>query len=792
MRHLFILFFSSFFLLFFLLHLSSPFYIFFFRSSFFFFFFFSISYAYAWDHLTGHPIDNGESYSFSVAALNLVGEGASGTHDDGTDQSLVYPLFTKQKYATSMWKFPLSVSPGRRDPKRWPVIPIPGRTGSERTISTSPPELAYHDDVVYVCTNVQYDEFRSSSQANESFRGSDVTVGHVQGRNATTGVLLFDFENPQYEPFVLGRNERCPSIDERGTLYVVSQTMNPNNTHIFLLSDSTTSIFRTAVADSISSGDVGKVQRLSFAGVEDYQEGRPWWNKLSLTSGETDLLFNFQLGHSFQTHKPWVVHMSHIQSQKGRDIYYNYTEHKRLITYSPPIRHSIVLGTSNTTVARNKYSFPGQYPHLLVETDSSKRETVAFSTSSDGSLYAWIGSSLSDGYSQMNGSRVLNFKSDQCDLSKRIVNTSTLRAANILPSMWVRKCGCPGIQVRSPTTDVPYRYTQTPLLHEWPINHFHLYVVSSNDGDLSAEINNPSSDERRNDLRTVSSMLSAIDVTTWMTTKDLYEHIHSPEQCLSGGNDTLQYDDIDNNRTRVVWSTLADADTGGIIHATPVGARDLLYVSRQSQLEATNVTDGNVRWIHTFASRIVDVYVAPGEPRGEGGSDGRQVYVRTLDRNVTALRHIDGVVIWTYPAAPPSFTRPKRGVDRDDGLHSIEGGGGGGGGGGGTRHTANSYYVQSGDGTTHALSCPDNGHIVLDRLVYVCPELTLVRPTSQDVCEELESPCVKEDQTRSTIRPATYWPGSPKTDYQPQRWDQGVDGVGRYMYDHVENGGTGL
>ena len=184
------------------------------------------------------------------------------------------------------------------------------------------------------------------------------------------------------------------------------------------------------------------------------------------------------------------------------------------------------------------------------------------------------------------------------------------------------------------------------------------------------------------------------------------------------------------------------------------------------------------------------MYVAPGEPRGEGGSDGRQVYVRTLDRNVTALRHIDGVVIWTYPAAPPSFTRPKRGVDRDDGLHSIEGGGGGGGGG--TRHTANSYYVQSGDGTTHALSCPDNGHIVLDRLVYVCPELTLVRPTSQDVCEELESPCVKEDQTRSTIRPATYWPGSPKTDYQPQRWDQGVDGVGRYMYDHVENGGTGL
>ena len=160
---------------------------------FFFFFVFSISYAYAWDHLTGHPIDNGESYSFSVAALNLVGEGASGTHDDGTDQSLVYPLFTKQKYATSMWKFPLSVSPGRRDPKRWPVIPIPGRTGSERTISTSPPELAYHDDVVYVCTNVQYDEFRSSSQANESFRGSDVTVGHVQGRNATTGVLLFDF-----------------------------------------------------------------------------------------------------------------------------------------------------------------------------------------------------------------------------------------------------------------------------------------------------------------------------------------------------------------------------------------------------------------------------------------------------------------------------------------------------------------------------------------------------------------------------------------------------------------------
>ena len=46
---------------------------------------------------------------------------------------------------------------------------------------------------------------------HHSFVESNVVIGHVQGWNTTDGSLIFDFESPQYEPFL--DNHLCPSVD---------------------------------------------------------------------------------------------------------------------------------------------------------------------------------------------------------------------------------------------------------------------------------------------------------------------------------------------------------------------------------------------------------------------------------------------------------------------------------------------------------------------------------------------------------------------------------------------------
>ena len=52
------------------------------------------------------------------------------------------------------------------------------------------------------------------------------------------------------------------------------------------------------------------------------------------------------------------------------------------------------------------------------------------------------------------------------------------------------------------------------------------------------------------------------------------------------------------------------------------------------------------------------------------------------------------------------------------------------------------YWVSSNSGTLYHLTCPKDAHIVLNRIVYVCPELTIVEPTQNDLCNDLERPCV--------------------------------------------------
>ena len=55
-------------------------------------------------------------------------------------------------------------------------------------------------------------------------------------------------------------------------------------------------------------------------------------------------------------------------------------------------------------------------------------------------------------------------------------------------------------------------------------------------------------------------------------------------------------------------------------------------------------------------------------------------------------------------------------------------------------------YLSARTGDTVALRCPKDAQFVVDRMVYVCPELTLVPPTQQDLCSELFNEC-KNDVT---------------------------------------------
>jgi len=818
--------------------------------------------TYLWSHATRHPIDNGELYAFDIVARNGIGRGGVGTHDDGTDESLVAPTFVQQQYATTKWKFPTTSSPSRRDPRKWLLVPVAGREGSLQTKSLSPPALSKTDSIVFVCTNVEYGATRSTDVAPDAFRGSDVSIGHVLGWNTTNGKLVFDFINPQYEPFVSGYDERCPTVDAfSGIAYAVSRTVNPNNTHIFLLGASTTSSYQqrmhrlqSSISNNYQSPQL--IERLQQNGVYDFQNNDTWWHEVDPTTGETDLLFNFRTSHSFQVHKPWLSDMKRIRTQNGRSIFWNSTEHTRLVPYAPPLRSSMVLHATRTYVNRNAYAYPGQ---TLENPQNNQNETVGFAVSSDGFLYAWLGSSLSaeDG-TGVNGTRVLHFRSDQCDLTERVVlesiqkaigymtwtmtiasaswtagvgttvtqtgstssvgtlsveltgaatTTITIRSAvgqvfntnadlviggsgavtvaenNLVSAasittpttknVMAERCGCPGLSVGNGSRY--YRYSQSPVLHEWPTGEFTLFVVAIDDGGLRADIEgNPANDVRRQDLRPTRSLMSAIDVTGLLNSgTSIYDHVYYPESCLNEVSASVTAE-REESRTRVIWSINASATLegglGNMIHMSPVGAHDLVYVPTRlslSAIEVSGATRGTVRWDKMFSARIVDVYVAPGGPRN---LDPRQVYVRTLDRIVTAINHENGDIAWSYQAGEQTFSHPIRGSDHQSSKNN-------------NMHPENSYYVQSSDGTTHSLDCPNDGHIVLDRLVYVCPELTLVRPTSKDLCMELESPCFDEDDAVSTLRPPTYWPGRPQTDFSPQKWNAETSGV--YMFDHV-------
>ena len=84
--------------------------------------------------------------------------------------------------------------------------------------------------------------------------------------------------------------------------------------------------------------------------------------------------------------------MKAIHANGGPSIFWNSTEHTKLVFYTPPLRSSIIIGQTKAIVDRTAYSFPDQ--PTIANNNNNNKEIVNFVTSSDGYLYAWIGSSM--------------------------------------------------------------------------------------------------------------------------------------------------------------------------------------------------------------------------------------------------------------------------------------------------------------------------------------------------------------------------------------------------------------
>ena len=91
-----------------------------------------------------------------------------------------------------------------------------------------------------------------------------------------------------------------------------------------------------------------------------------------------------------------------------------------------------------------------------------------------------------------------------------------------------------------------------------------------------------------------------------------------------------------------------------------------------------------------------------------------------------AVNVLNGALLFSFNVGPRLHSHPVRDLSDDVNLDKF-------------CDYYNRHFVPP-------LNCPRDAHIVLNRIVYVCPELTIVQPTQSDLCHDLERPCVKVKQ----------------------------------------------
>ena len=153
-------------------------------------------------------------------------------------------------------------------------------------------------------------------------------------------------------------------------------------------------------------------------------------------------------------------------------------------------------------------------------------------------------------------------------------------------------------------------------------------------------------------------------------------------------------------------------------------------------VDISNRTD--VRSQLMNVSYILDVYLPTDKDHRvvSRPKDDKAVFVRSTRGTLYAVNVSNGALLFSFNVGPRLHSHPVRDLSDDVNLDK--------------------FWVTTTTGTLYHLNCPRDAHIVLNRIVYVCPELTIVPPTQNDLCNDLERPCVKVKQL-DQLREPTEW-----------------------------------
>jgi hypothetical protein len=596
-----------------------------------------------------HPIYNGDGYVVHVAANNSVGVGEFGTHDDGTDASVLMPIVVPQEYATVTW--------------------------AHRTNGTGLANPVVHslrgETKVYYCTTVSVKE--QLSHTNIIVRD----VGSVSGYGGTDGSYFWSFNSPQLEPFIFGESNPCPVFSSDLMAYVVSATESPANSHVFRLAGKGTQHFRQNFNGNPK-----------FENIDDYQDGNNW-----LLNGSTsiDMEFDFLRTHEATVIRPWTENLQEIKSEYGQ---VKETDDLEVRPYRPAIR-------ANPALSRKK---------------------VLFATASDKYVYAY---DVEDPASSTG--QLMRFPYSMCDLDQRMAYPEVNTALQ-------QQCGCPGY---SPDNVSPLK--APPVLVEDAALSKSILLVSSFNG--------------------ASSTVSALDVLPMVTNKRKYHYnalnctdpnrtsyvppqeneikklwVHNAENSLSDApvwvRDKVIFRDgpylvcLNLYNGSRLWTFSVDCGDAGASDGTLYGAP----LSRTAPSPVCDYVDvanrSDLRDSLNMTIRITDVYLPVDENHKypSRGSDRDAVYIRSTIGKLHAIDLETGALIFEYSVGPKLHSHPVRNWQKKE---------------------DNMIFVSTYTGKLYGLACPPNAHVVLSRVVYVCPELTIAVPTQEDLCNELERPCPK-------------------------------------------------
>eukprot|EP00943_MAST-04B_sp_MAST-4B-sp1_P004212 g4212.t1 len=368
---------------------------------------------------------------------------------------------------------------------------------------------------------------------------------------------------------------------------------------------------------------------------------------------------------------------------------------------------------------------------------SGKTFDVMFAAASDNYVYAY-----DIGNKNRRDGVILRFPYEMCDIKDRLGFSSPSQPNNYS----MPPCGCPG-------------YAHLPAK---PILAAPVLVEDSTRSILLIATFNT----------ITSSTLTAVNVRGMLENKLNYKY--SPKLCHIPNSGYVA--PTGGNSVKKLW--IFSTEDGQPLSHSPVWFENTVLIREGMYLVALDITNGQRLWTFSINCRgandnnvpklfkgatfvqveydtncdhvdisnrsdarpqlenvsyILDVYL-PVDKNNKvlsRSNDNKAVYVRSSRGTLYAVDITNGTLLFSFNVGPRLYSHP---------IHDIED----------TTHL-DKYWVSSNSGTLYHLTCPKDAHIVLNRIVYVCPELTIVKPTQEDLCNDLDRPCVKVQKLRQLL-----------------------------------------